>query len=301
MRLGRGSSSRCHRSSCVDEAAAEEGILGHRSRRQRRLRCEPRGEPRCPVPQRAARAGRPGAEDPRGRHRPPSKRGPLLRRRDAPRLRRAHRPARPLRRRPRIPPEGKRIADGVERVPQCPAHPPRHDDQHRPAHATAVTPRDHGRQRRSLARPRRSLNVTAPETVAHDRNSAAGLPARSPATGAARRAHRRAGRRCLCPKLDVDRGLDDACVASLDRLQLPSAELGGTTVLRTPPANFLSEHQARASSPARPSTTPSAIPARNAQPRRRGISPRPPDLPHAACARSRSRPSAALRANSRAF
>jgi hypothetical protein len=68
-----------------------------------------------------------------------------------------------------------------------------------------------------------------------------GLPTRSPATGAARRAHRRARRWRLRPKLDLDRGLDDSYGASRDRLQSPSAERGGRTVLDTPPATFLSE------------------------------------------------------------
>lgn len=75
-----------------------------------------------------------------------------------------------------------------------------------------------------------ALDLAAPEAVAHDAERLTGLAARSPATGATRRANRRAGRRYLRPKLDVDRGLDDACVASLDSLQSPSAERGGTTV-----------------------------------------------------------------------
>jgi hypothetical protein len=74
IRFRRGSSFRCHRSSCVDEAPAEEGVSRHRSRRQRRLRREPRRDPSGPIPERAIRARRTGPEDPPRRRCPPPQR-----------------------------------------------------------------------------------------------------------------------------------------------------------------------------------------------------------------------------------
>jgi hypothetical protein len=121
--------------------------------------------------------------------------------------------------------------------------------------------------------------------------------ARSPAPRAAPRTHRRAGRRPSCPKLDVDRGLDDPCVASLDCRQLPSAEHGGRTVLLHRPPTFCPSPVPDFFSGA-PSTTPTAILARNAQTRRGRCRSRPPHSPHAACTRSTSRPSATLLGNS---
>lgn len=254
MGLGRASNFRCHRSSCAGEAPAEEGITRHRTRGQRCLGGEPRGETPGLLPQRAARARarHARAEEPRPLSRPPPQRRPLLRRRDAPRRRCAYRLAHSLGRLLGVSPQRQRVADGVERVPQRASHAAGHHDQHRFAGPAAVPPRDHRRGRRSLARQARPLHVTAAKPVADDSDSSARLVARGATGWAPRRPRRRARRRPLCPKLDVDRGLDDSCVASLDCRQLPSAERGGRNGALTPPANFLSEHCARMSSPVRP-------------------------------------------------
>jgi hypothetical protein len=238
MGFGWVSTSRCHRSSCVDEAPAEEASRGtapvgsgareasHEERRSAGSRSVPPalGAPE-PKSRGAAPAQRLSDEHCSGAERPRAL-AVLTARRACSAVACAY------------PPEGQRVADGVQRVAHSPAYASGHDDQHRPARPAAVPPRGHGRGRRRLARLARPLHVAAPKPVAHDRNAAAWLMARSPAPGAARRTHRRAGRRPSCPKLDVDRGLDDPCVASLDCRQLPSAEHGGRTVLEHRPPTF---------------------------------------------------------------
>src|SRR2546425_1172209 len=97
----------------------------------------------------------------------------------------------------------------------------RHHAQHCPALHASVPPRQHRRGLRGLAGLVRTLDLTAPEAMAHDGQRPPRLPTRHPATRAPCWTHRRARRRYLRPKLDVDTGLDDSCVASLDSLQLP--------------------------------------------------------------------------------
>lgn len=108
------------------------------------------------------------------------------------------------------------------------------------------------------------LDFPAPQAVAHDRKPTTRLPAGSSATGAARRPHCRTRRRRSRPKLDVERRLEDARVASLFR-QLFPAERGGRTVLERRPPPFV-RTRCPASSPAAPSTTPRPSPTRNAHP-----------------------------------
>jgi hypothetical protein len=201
-----------NRSTCVeqDESPAEKGIRWHLARAERSVRGEPHRDASRPVSQRAARPRRGRTEDPRRARRPPSQRRPLLRRREATRLRCAHSSPRSLRRYACISPERQCIPDRVERVAQRPSHPTRHHDQHRPATRAPIPPRQDRGRARCLVRLQRPLHRATTQAVPNDPQSAPRLPTSDPTRRATRRPHRRARRGRCCPKLDLNRRLYDS-------------------------------------------------------------------------------------------
>lgn len=221
--IWRRSCSHRHHSSCVDKPPTKERIPRDLTRRQRRVRCEPRGQPGRALAERPARARHRRSEDGARARDPSAQRRPLLGRREAPSRRRADCLAHLLGALACVAPERQRVRDRRQRVPHPWPDPARNDDQDRPARGARVAAAEDLRVRRLFAGLVRALDAAGAQTMADDRQRLTRLPARRFARWTVRRPGRCARGDPACPRLDVEPGMNDSIPASRSCCKQPTS------------------------------------------------------------------------------